>query len=129
MRRDEAVTDARQFLDVLAQFGGAKCAVEAEGYRPDMAERIPERFGGLTGKRAARGVGDRAGYHDRPASSGLFEELLDREKRRFGVERIEDRFHQQNVGAAIDQTANGFTVRFNQLVKAGVAIARIVHIG
>jgi len=55
--RNKAVANARQFLDVLAQFAGTECAVEAEGQRLHMAQRVPEGFGGLPGQRASGSIG------------------------------------------------------------------------
>ena len=128
VRRDETVTDMRQLLDVLAQFGGTERAIEAEGKRPDVAQRVPEGLGRLAGQRAAGGVGDRSGNHHRPTPTGLLEMLLDREQRGLGVERVEDRFDQQDVRATIAEAADGFTIGINQLIEAGVAIARIIHV-
>ena len=127
--RDVAITDARQLLDVLAQLRRTERAIEAEGQRPDVAQRIPEGFGGLPRERAPRGVGDRARDHHRPAAAGAFEELFEGEERRLGIERVEDRLDQQQVGAAIGQAANGFVVGGDQFVETDVAVARIVHVG
>ena len=45
------------------------------------------------------------------------EELFDGEQRRLGVQRIEDRFDEQDVGTAIGQAADGFDVAGDQFVE------------
>ena len=117
------VSQTREFLDVLAQLLGAERAVEAEGERTDVVERVPEGFRRLARQRAAGGVGDRAGDHHRPAAAGGVEELLDGEQRRLGVQRVEHRLDQQQVGAAVDQAADGLGVGLDQLVEGDVAVA------
>ncbi len=62
---DVAFGDARQLLHVLAQFVRAQRAVQAEGERLGVAQRVIEGFGGLAGQGTAGGVGDGAGNHDR----------------------------------------------------------------
>ena len=42
---------------------------------------------------------------ERQSEAALGEDLLDGEDRRLGVERVEDRLDQQQVGAAVDQPA------------------------
>src|SRR5574343_1881509 len=97
--RDVAVADARQFLDVLAQFLGAERAVQAEGKRLDVVQRIPESLGGLAGQRAPGGIGDRARDRHRTAAAGAVEEGLDGEQRGLGIQRVEHRLDEQDVGA------------------------------
>jgi hypothetical protein len=43
--------------------------------------------------------------------------LLDGEQRGLGVQRVEDRFDQQDVGAAIGQAADGFEVIGDQRIE------------
>ena len=54
---------------------------------------------------------------------------LDREDRGLGVERVEDRLDQQQVGAAVEQAARLLAVGLDQLVEGDVACARIVDVG
>jgi hypothetical protein len=75
-----------------------------------VVQRIPERFGGLAGQRAARSVGNRAGNHHRPAAAGVVEKLLDGEQRGLGVQRVEHGFDEQDVGAAINQALDRLQV-------------------
>jgi len=80
-------------------------------------------------QRAARGVGDGAGDHHRPAPPGLVEELLDGEQRGLGIQRVEHRFHQQDVGAAGGQAARGFHVIGHQRIESDIARAGVVNVG
>ena len=57
-----------------------------DSVRPERSVIVPEI---ITGSRTPR----------------LGEDLLDREDRRLGVERVEDRLDQDDVGAAVDQAA------------------------
>jgi hypothetical protein len=105
VRRDKTIAEMRQLLDVLAQFAGTEGAVEAEAQRTDVVQRVPERFGGLPRQRPSRGVGDRAGNHHRPAPTDRLEMLFDGKQRRLGVQRVENGFDQQHVGAAFAEPA------------------------
>ena len=127
--RDVAVADVRQFLDVLAQFLGAKRAVEAKRQRLDVVQRIPEGFCGLPRQRAPGGVGDGSGNHHRPAPAGLVEEVFDGEQRGLGVQRVEHRFNEQDVGAAFDQAGDRLDVVADQFVEVHIAVARVVDVG
>ncbi len=126
--RNSAVANARQFLDVLAQFLGAECAVQAEGERLDVVQRIPEGLGGLPGQRTAGSIGDGAGDHHRPAPPSIVEEGFDGEQRGLGVECVEDGFDQQDISAALDQTADRFGVVGYQFVESDVAVAGVVDV-
>jgi hypothetical protein len=47
----------------------------------------------------------------------------------FSVERIENSFDQNNIGAAVNQTIQRFQIVFNQQIKGHVARAGVVYIG
>ena len=126
---DERVGEPRQLGDVGAHVAGAEGAVEADGQRAGVADRVPERLGDLARERATGRVGDRAGDDDRPAAPLLLEERLHGEDRRLGVEGVEDRLDHQQVGAAVDETACGDEVGVGELVERHVARARVVDVG
>ena len=94
-----------------------------------VPDRVPERLGDLAGQRAPGGVGDRAGDHHRPAAAALLEQRLQREDRRLGVQRVEDRLDEQHVGAAVDQPVGLLQVGRDQLVEGDVAGAGVVDVG
>jgi hypothetical protein len=80
-----------------------------ESVRPEASVMVPEI---MTGQR-------------RPRSS---KSLLDGEDRGLGVEGVEDRLDQQQVGAAVDQAVGGCSVGRDQLVEGDVARARVVDV-
>ena len=94
-----------------------------------MAQGIPEGFRSLAGERAPGLVGDGTRHDDREPPSALFEERLDREDRRFGVERVEDGLEQDQVGAAVGETRERLAVGCNELVEIDVSETRIVDFG
>ena len=59
----------------------------------------------------------------------LLEVAVDREQRCLGVERIEYRLDQQQIGAAFHQAIDRLGIRGDQLVVAHVAKARVVDVG
>jgi hypothetical protein len=97
VRGDVAFGDARQLLHVLAQLIRPQRAVQAEGERIGVAQRVIKGFGGLPGKRTAGGVGDGAGDHDRQVNAQRLKLLFHRKDRRFGVQGIEYRFNQDQI--------------------------------
>ena len=126
---DEGVGEPAQLGDVGAQVGGAERAVQPDRERPDVAHGVPERLGHLAGQGASGGVGDGAGDDHRPAPAVLLEQRLEGEDRRLGVEGVEDRLDEQQVGAAVDQAAGLLEVRRDELVVGDVAGARVVDVG
>jgi len=94
-----------------------------------MPHRVVERLGGLAGKRASRGVGDRAGDDDGQPHAAALESLLNGKERRLGIERIEHRFQEEQVDAALEQPVERFVVGRDELIEADRAKARIVDIG
>ena len=67
-----------------------------------MPDRDVKGVEGLSGQRAAAAVGDGHRNHHRNTYAPFFEHLLDRGDCRLGVERVEDRFHEQQIDAAVD---------------------------
>jgi hypothetical protein len=94
-----------------------------------VVQRVPESFGGLSGKRPPGGIGDRSGNHHRPAPTDLFEVLFDGKQRGLGVQRVENGLDQHQVGAAFAESAHGFGVGGDQFVEAGIAVAGVVDVG
>ena len=81
------------------------------------------------GQQAAGAVGDGAGDHDRQPHAARFADVGDGGDRRLGVERVEDRLDQQEVGAALDQAVDLLGIGGAQLVEGDGAEARIGHVG
>ena len=93
-----------------------------------MAHRVPECFGGLTGERAAGGIGDGAGDHQRQALAARIEFLFASENGGLGIERVKHRLDQDQIGATVEQAGQRFAIAVFQLVKADIAKRRVIHI-
>ena len=126
---DERIGDAGNFGQMRAHGVGAERAVEADGERVGMAHRMPEGGRRLARQRAAGQIGDRAGDHHRQADALLVEDFLGGEDRRLGVQRVEDRLDQDDVGAAVDQAAQLLAIGDAQIVEGDGAVAGIVDVG
>ena len=114
---DQRVGDAADIGDMRAQILGAERAVEADGDRLGVAHRIPERLGQLPRQQAAGFVGDGAGDHHRHVDAAGLGDFGDRVQRRLGVERVENGFDQQQVGAAIEQAVDLLAIGGAQIVE------------
>ena len=125
---DQCIGDIGNLAQMGAHGVGAQRAVEPDGEGLRMAQGIPEGSRGLARKRAAGQIGDRTRNHHRQADALLFERFFGGKDRRLGVERIEDRFDQDQIRAAIDQPFDLLAIGDAQLIETGGAIARIVHV-
>ncbi len=93
-----------------------------------MRQCIPEGFHGLARQRPATGIGDGAGNHDGQLDAQPLHGAAGGECRGLGVERVENGFDQQQVGAAFDQPLNSHFVVGHQGIKIGGAITWVVDI-
>ena len=104
---------------------GAERAVQADRDRLGVPHRIPERLRRLAGQQAAGAVGDGAGDHHRHVDAARLADLDDGVDRGLGVERVEDGFDQQQVGAAVEQALDLLAVGLAQIVERHRAVAGI----
>ncbi len=125
---DQRVGDARELRDVRAHLLGAERAVQSDRERRRVAHRVPERFRRLPGEQPPGAVGDGAGDHHRQRAARRLERFGDGVDRGLGVERVEDRLDQQDVGAALDQAARLLAIGDAQLVEGDGAEARIADV-
>ena len=125
---DKRVGHLGKLCDMCAHLLRAERAVEPDGKRLGMAQRVPEGGGRLTGQRATGQIGDRTGDHHRQAHAIFFKHLVNREQCRLGVQRIEDGLDQKDVRAAGDQPPRRFAIGFAQIIEGDGAIARVLHI-
>ena len=58
-----------------------------------------------------------------------FEDFLNRDKRRFRVERVENRLDEQKIGAPVDEPSNLFGVRLAHLVERCGTKRRVADVG
>ncbi len=126
---DQRVGDAGEIGDMGAHLLGAERAIEPDRKRRGVAHRDPERLRRLARQHAPRQVGDGAGHHDRDRCAARLEQLGDRVERRLGVEGVEHRLQQQDVGAALEQALGLLAIGLAQFVEADGAEARIAHVG
>ncbi len=126
---DQRVGDAADVGDMRAQILGAERAVEADRDGSGVAHRIPERFRQLPRQQPAGFVGDGAGDHHGHVDAALFGDFGDRIQRRLGVQRVEDGFDQQQVGAAVQQTLDLFAIGRAQIVEGDGAEAGVGNVG
>jgi hypothetical protein len=94
-----------------------------------MAHGVPERLDGLRGNHRLAAAAHGGRDHQREAHAILDKDLIDRDERGLGIERIKNRFNQQQVDAALDQRAHLPTVIGRHLVERHHAEAGIVGVG
>ena len=126
---DQRIGDAADIGDMGAQIFGAERAVEADGDRLGVPHRIPERFRQLPRQQAAGFVGDGARDHHGHVDAAFFGDFRDRVERRLGVQRVEDGFDQQQIGAAVEQAVDLFAIGLAQIVEGDGAIAGVGNVG
>ena len=126
---DERIGDAGEFGDVRAHLFGAERAVQSDRQRRGMRNRIPECLRRLPGEKPPGSVGDGAGNHHRQADAARLHHFSAGEDRGLGVERVEDRLDQQNIDAAVDQSAHLLGISGAQFIEGDGAEARIEHVG
>ena len=102
---DIRVGDMRDLIDRRPELLGAEGAIEPDRERLEMLHRVPEGLRGLAREIAPGEIGDGAGDHDGKLDAQFVEHLLDGEARRLGVQRVEHRLDEDDVGAAFDQAA------------------------
>ena len=93
-----------------------------------MTHGVPERLGGLAGERTPGGIGNGAGDHHRYALAAGLEQRFQCVDRGLGIERVEDRLDQDQIGAAFDQGRGGFGVVVAQLVECHVALGGVIDV-
>jgi hypothetical protein len=115
-----------QRLDVRPHHVGAQRAVHAHGQQGHVGERVPERLDRLSRhKRRPAAVKCARGHHGH-AAPRLVEVLLDGEQARLEVERVDERFRQQDVDARLDERLDLRVVRRGHLVERRAAVRGVV---
>ena len=104
----------------------AERAVDPHGERLGVLDRDPEGVHRLAREGATAAIDDGHGDDERDLVAALVLEILDRRDRRLGVQRVEDRLDQQEIGAAVEQSARDLRVSVAHLVERGDAIRRVV---
>ncbi len=93
-----------------------------------MLEGIPEGRCRLPGQRAPGCIRNGAGNHDWQAAPQILEEFLHGKHRRLGVQRIEHRFDQQQIGATFHQCLGRLVIVLSQGIETDAAETGVIHI-
>ncbi len=125
----QRVGDTADVGDMRAEIFGAERAVEADGDRFGVPHRIPERFRQLSRQQAAGFVGDGARDHHGYVDAAFFGDFGNGVECRLGVQRVEDGFDQQQVGAAVQEPVDLFAIGLAQIVEGDGAIAGVGNVG
>ena len=126
---DQRIGDAADVGDMGAQIFGAERAVEADGDRLGVPHRIPERFRQLPRQQPAGLVGDGARDHHGHVDAAFLGDFRNRVERGLGVQRVENGFDQQQIGAAVEQAVDLFAIGLAQIVEGDGAIAGVGNVG
>ena len=120
--------DLGKFLDIGPHLFAAQSAVDANRKKTCVRYRVPKGFNGLARKRAAAVIGDRDGSHHRYPAPCFRKIFLESEKRSLRIESIEDRFGEQHIGPAVDQTTCLLVIGSDERVKRGGTERGIINI-
>ena len=71
----------------------------------------------LPGDKRTAAFAERAGNHHRHAFAAVFKILIDREQAGFEVQRIDDRFRQQDIDPPFDKGGDLFVIRIDHRVE------------
>ncbi len=126
--QDIRLGEPRQLFEVRTHLARAERAVDGDGKRPGMTNGHVERIERLARQRATAAIGDGHRNNHRNAKALFLEHLFDRGDCRLGVQRVEDRLDEQQIGAAIDKAANLILVGRPRVVEGHPAERRVVHI-
>ena len=126
VREHPAVGALAQVLNVRDHVLGAESAVQANSHRLGVADGVPERLVRLARQGTTGVVDDGAGDEQRKTRTVSLKELLNGENRRLGVERVKDRFNQNQVHTTLDECLNLLVVRVNNLVERTRAERRVL---
>ena len=121
--------DLCQLFDERPHLFRAERAVHADAQQRHVGNGIPKCFDGLAGDAAiAAGLDEGHRGHERQRDIPIVEKFGDGKERRLGVERVEDGFDEQDVGAAVDQAARLLVIGVDQLFEGHAAARRAVDI-
>ena len=137
-----AIRQSGQFFRKGAHQVRPQGAINAYGEGAHVADGVPECFNGLAGQRASGFVRQRDGHHDRNRAFRLFlKNFFNGEQGSLGVQRVENRLHQQHVHSPFhsavlalvhspfQQSQRLIPVRLPELAEIHGAEAGIIHIG
>ena len=127
--RHQSRREARHFADVGPHLFRPQRAVERVGKQIVVRNRSHRRLQNLPAQSPPRSIGNRQRRDNRHALVTLVPQLANREQSRLEIVRIERRFGQQQIDAAVQQRARLFLVGLDHLAPRNRAKRRIVHVG
>ena len=120
---------AGQFFDVGPQFGGSQGAVDPHTVQVPVADGRPAGLHGLARQCAAAGVDDAERSHQWNTSRSVVEEAVDGEQRRLQVERVDLGLDQEQVHAAVEESAGLLPIGGREVVEGHGPEGRITDVG
>ena len=112
-----------------AQQIGPERAIKPDGQRLHVPDRRPKSFDRMTRQIASGHVGNRHRNHYWHITATGCDRFLRCHRRTFGVQRIENRFDQQKIDFANDQSVALLAVNAFQIIEIDFTVTRIVDIG
>ena len=125
----QRVGEVGEHADMRAKLRRAERAVEPHCQRLRMTHRIPESLDRVARQVATRQVGERHRDHQRQLAPDLRLRLDRRGDPRLGIQCVEDRLDQDEIGSALGERDYLFAIDVLQFVEIDLAIARIVDVG
>ena len=109
----EALRAVREPLQERLHRLGAQGAIQPDAHGLGVPDRRVEALARLARQRPPALVHERARDEQRDVDARVLQELVHRVHRRLGVQRVEDRLHDQNVCAAVHQPDALLVVRLD----------------
>ena len=127
VRENPAVGTLAQVLNVRHHILRAEGAVQTDSHRLRVAHRVPERFVRLSRQRTTGVINNRTGDEQRKARTVGIKEFLNGKNSGLGVERIEDRLHQEDVNTTLNERFDLLIVRIDNLIERARAEGRVLN--
>ena len=122
----QRVRHRRDLGEVGSHLRRSERAIQADGQRRGVPNRLPERRRRLSGQRATRPVGDRAGDHQRDVGPTASHHPPRREDGGLGVQRVEDRLDHQRIDTTVEQAVDLLVVRVGDVGEGHGSVARVL---
>ena len=107
---------------------GPERAIQPDGKWFDMADGGPKCLNGMSRQIATGHIGDCHRYHQGHVPARCQRRFLRRHGCTFGVQRVENRFDQQEIHAAFDKRVALFAIDAFEIIKVDFAIAGVVDV-
>ena len=125
MATDKRRRDFRKLFDVSSHYIWANCAIHTNAEHRKVRNGIPKRFDNLPGNKRRAGFGKCTGNHHGYRVSRILEIASDREQASFEIERIDNRFREQDIDTPFDQRLGLEVIRSFHFFERNSTIGRI----